>query len=679
MAVVEHAEFAKHLADADPSVRIAGLEALKTASQAEAHAAKVAELICDQSSSVRQAAVDALREMGSKAAGQAGKLGGYVAGQNAGTAAAAAFALAALGEAAVASEIPALKAALELHDEDVSGRALVIAGVARSQPPALRKRACAAAAALAAAGAEGTSAAPLLAECLKDKDADLRVAAVLALGAMGRIGAQYETQALEQLQDPAPSVAAAACEALGRMARSTSASEAAAEAVADLLKSKHPQVRVAAARGLADMGSEAEVHAEALARLVFDSSPGVQVEAVRTLAACGETGQMYASQVARLLQSPYPRVRAEACRSLKAMGERGAAYSEEVWYLTEDPEWEVQEAAALAVEAFNGLSQAGRALEAGTGGQTATALLFPGQGSQYIGMLKDVKEMPIVRDMLEKAKTVLGYDILDLCLHGPEARLESTEFCQPAMYIGGLAAVELLRKDRPEAADRPAAVAGLSLGEYTALTVAGVLDFETGLRLVKLRAEAMQEASDASLQSMASIAGLERNVLETLCAEAVASVGGTCKIANFLFPKGFTCSGSKATIEKLIEEASKNKDLLQAKTVKLSGAFHTELMAPAKEKLLAALKNAEAKMSPPTCDIYMNLTGERIAAGTRPSELVPLLAEQLCSCVLWEPSIKAMIGNGITHFYECGPMKQLTAMMKRIDQNAHKNTQSINV
>lgn len=306
------------------------------------------------------------------------------------------------------------------------------------------------------------------------------------------------------------------------------------------------------------------------------------------------------------------------------------------------------------------------------------ALLFPGQGSQYVKMLSGVKDIPAVAQMLDTAKGILGFDLLELCLEGPESRLEQTKFCQPAMYIGGLAAIEKLRADKPERVERCKAVAGLSLGEYTALTVAGVFNVETGLRIVKLRGEAMQEAAEQSKQSMLSVAGLDQATLDKCCVD-VRSGGDVCQIANFLFPNGFSCAGSTEAIEKLQKTVLETPGCLQAKLLKTSGGFHTSLMAPAREKLLVALREAEGEMQPPRCDVYANLTGRKIPAGTPPSEIIPMLADQLTSCVLWEPSVRAMIGDGLTEFYECGPMKQLKAMMKRIDAEAFKNTNSIDV
>jgi len=201
-------------------------------------------------------------------------------------------------------------------------------------------------------------------------------------------------------------------------------------------------------------------------------------------------------------------------------------------------------------------------------------------------------------------------------------------------------------------------MAGLSLGEYTALCAAGVFTFEDGLRLVKLRGEAMQEAATASKQGMLSVAGLDRATLEALCKEAAKSEeGGVCQLANALFPKGFACAGSEKAVNKLMELALA-KGALQAKLLKTSGAFHTSLMKPAQEKLEKALQDLLPNMNPPSCTVYMNVTGEPLEAGTDPKKIVELLGKQLVSPVLWEPTMKAMIKDGISEFYECGPQKQ---------------------
>jgi len=310
-------------------------------------------------------------------------------------------------------------------------------------------------------------------------------------------------------------------------------------------------------------------------------------------------------------------------------------------------------------------------------GTAGPALMFPGQGSQYIGMLSGLKDEAEVKEMIATAKEVLGKDLLDMCLNGKADDLEETSVCQPAMFLGGMAGMVKLRKERPEAAEKFSCVAGLSLGEYTALCVAGVFTFEQGMELVKVRGAAMSEAARSSPQAMLSVAGLEEKVLKGLC-EKQATGGEVCQIANSLFPNGFSCAGTQKAIDGLKVEAEK-AGALQAKLLKTSGGFHTSLMEPAKEKLEEALKSLMPKMQPPKCDIVMNVTGEKIKAGTEPSEFVPLLGKQLVSSVLWEKSIKAMIADGYTEFYEVGPMKQLKAMMKRIDPTVWKTTTNVEV
>lgn len=282
--------------------------------------------------------------------------------------------------------------------------------------------------------------------------------------------------------------------------------------------------------------------------------------------------------------------------------------------------------------------------------------------------------------MLAQARDILGYDILDMCLNGPESKLEETTYCQPAMFIGGLAGVEKLRAEKPEAIARAQAMAGLSLGEYTALCAAGVFTFEDGLRLVQLRGQAMQEAASMSKQAMLSVAGLEKVQLANLCREAAKKEGpkGVCQIANELFPKGFSCAGTQVAVNHL-KDAVEKAGALQAKLLKTSGGFHTNLMAPAQEKLGAALHEVLPKMKPPSTAVYMNVTAQPIAPGSDPSVVVDLLKRQLTSAVLWEPSVKKMIKDGVTEFYEVGPMKQIKAMMKRIDQKAWTNTTNVEV
>merc|ERR1711933_393720 len=245
----------------------------------------------------------------------------------------------------------------------------------------------------------------------------------------------------------------------------------------------------------------------------------------------------------------------------------------------------------------------------------------------------------------------------------------------------GLAAVEVLRESKKDVVERPQAVAGLSLGEYTALCAAGVLDFEDGLKLVKLRAEAMQHASGLVPQQMCSVAGLDRPTLERLCKEARekdSDPNAVCQIANVLFPAGFTCAGNKTAIERLCQLATSAR-ALQARPIKTGGAFHSPLMAPAAEQLSAAIDEALPKMRPLRCCIYFNLTGKKVAPGTDPKEFVDLMKKQLTGEVLWEQTVKQMIMDQVKDFYETGPLKRIKAMIKRIDQDAFKRTENISV
>eukprot|EP00439_Symbiodinium_sp_Y106_P034747 s5233_g4.t1 len=214
--------------------------------------------------------------------------------------------------------------------------------------------------------------------------------------------------------------------------------------------------------------------------------------------------------------------------------------------------------------------------------------------------------------------------------------------------------LEQLKLENPQAASGFAAVAGLSLGEYTALAAAGTFDFETGLRLVKLRAEAMEDE-------------------QALCRECIESDKDTCQVANELFPNGFSCAGTKSAIERLVERATGTSGCLQAKLLKTSGAFHTGLMAPALRDV------GPGRLKPPKCDLYANLTGARLPAGTPVQEIITTLADQLTNCVLWESCIRAALKDGLSQFYELGPMKQLKSMMKRIDNQAWKDTENVMV
>lgn len=309
------------------------------------------------------------------------------------------------------------------------------------------------------------------------------------------------------------------------------------------------------------------------------------------------------------------------------------------------------------------------------------ALLFPGQGSQYVGMLKEHMDRPYVQDMMTKAASILGWDPADLMLNGPEDKLQDTRYCQPCLFIAGLAAMDVLKDTKAEVVERPQAVGGLSLGEYTALVAAGVLEFEDGLRLVKTRSEAMQAAVELEPQSMCSVAGLDRPTLDRLCQEAVAldsSPAACVRVSNWLFPSGYTCGGTKVAVDELCRLAQ-NANALQARVIKAGGAFHTELMQAAADELGRALDSYAKRMKPPRCAIYFNVTGKRVKAGSDPATFINLLKMQLTNEVLFDPIVRAMIKDGVADFYEVGPMKQIKAMIKRIDPDAFKRTETVSV
>jgi len=313
------------------------------------------------------------------------------------------------------------------------------------------------------------------------------------------------------------------------------------------------------------------------------------------------------------------------------------------------------------------------------------AIVFPGQGSQYVKMLSDVKDLEPCKKLIDQANEILGYNLLDLCLNGPEEKLEETKYCQPAMFLANCCALEKLRMDKPDVVERASASAGLSLGEYNAIWFSGMLPFAECMRIVRVRADAMNEESKKTPQGMISVAGLDLQVLEDLCKEAVKATSPhkdgrdmVCQVANHLFPKGYTCSGDKPAVESL-KELAEREGALQARFLKTSGAFHTKLMEPASIKLLKSLRAKVTDMNFPKVDLYMNVRGAVQRTGTDPREINYDLAAQVASPVLWQQSVEEMIKAGITEFYECGPMKQLKAMMKRINQDTWENTHSVPV
>jgi [acyl-carrier-protein] S-malonyltransferase len=291
-----------------------------------------------------------------------------------------------------------------------------------------------------------------------------------------------------------------------------------------------------------------------------------------------------------------------------------------------------------------------------------TAFLFPGQGAQSVGMGAALAEaLPAARELFDQAREILGYDLLALCAAGPAERLDATEHSQPALFVCSLAAVEKARKEHPGLVDEVVIAAGLSLGEYSALTFAGAMDFETGLRLVQERGRAMQAAADATPSGMVSVLGLDTDKVESLVEQARG--GDVLQVANLLCRGNIVVSGAKAACERVAELATQ-AGAMKVVPLAVAGAFHTPIMQPAMERLSAAVGKAEIKA--PRIPVISNVDAQ---PHSEPAEIRQLLVKQLVSPVLWEKSMQWMITQyGVERCFEVGPGRVLTGLLKRIDR-----------
>ncbi|KAL8138614.1 hypothetical protein V2J09_004615 [Rumex salicifolius] len=296
------------------------------------------------------------------------------------------------------------------------------------------------------------------------------------------------------------------------------------------------------------------------------------------------------------------------------------------------------------------------------------AFLFPGQGAQAVGMGAEAKNVPSAAALFNKANDILGFDLLDICNNGPKEMLDSTILSQPAIYVTSLAAVEILRAHEggQQIIDSVDVTCGLSLGEYTALAFAGAFSFEDGLKLVKLRGQAMQEAADAAKSAMVSVIGLDTEKVQKLCDAANEDVEEDQKvqIANFLCPGNYAVSGGVKGIEAL---EAKAKSFKARMTVRLAvaGAFHTRFMEPAVSRLEAALSATEIRR--PRIPVISNVDAQ---PHSDPDTIKKILARQVTSPVQWETTLKTLFNKGLKKSYELGPGKVIAGIIKRIDKSA---------
>ena len=286
-----------------------------------------------------------------------------------------------------------------------------------------------------------------------------------------------------------------------------------------------------------------------------------------------------------------------------------------------------------------------------------TALLFAGQGAQVVGMGKDLAEkFSTAKAWFDRANAALGYDLAGVCFNGPEADLTKTENAQPGIFLVSWVCFQLLKEQVPDL--KYEATAGLSLGEFTALTAAGAMSFEDGLRVVRQRGKFMQEACDVTGGGMAAIIGLDEAPTREVCAEAGVV------LANLNCPGQLVISGEVEKITKACELA-KARGAKRALPLPVAGAYHSPLMAGAQPKLAAEL--AKVNLVSPGVPVISNVTARAHGAAV---DISAKLVEQVCASVLWETSMRALLAQGFTRFIELGPGTALSGFMKRIDKTA---------
>ena len=289
------------------------------------------------------------------------------------------------------------------------------------------------------------------------------------------------------------------------------------------------------------------------------------------------------------------------------------------------------------------------------------AILLPGQGAQHVGMGSEFLDEKPARDVFERASGALDLDLAALCSEGPEAELGRTEVCQPAILTTSIAILEAARA-RGASLDAIEATAGLSLGEYTALVFAGALEFEDAVRLVRKRGRYMQECSDAKPSGMVSLLGADEETAAKICDKA--REGDVAGVANLNGAGQVVVSGDTAAMERVVEIAGEF-GIRRAIPLKVSGAFHSELMRGAADQLESDLADIEIRS--PRITFLSNVTGAPV---TDPEAIRKHLGEQVCSPVRWEQTMQWLVAEGFDTFVEPGPGKVLSGLAKKIERSA---------
>jgi [acyl-carrier-protein] S-malonyltransferase len=304
----------------------------------------------------------------------------------------------------------------------------------------------------------------------------------------------------------------------------------------------------------------------------------------------------------------------------------------------------------------------------------SSIILFPGQGTQFVGMAKDLMKFPMAQDLFDLASYILKYDLLKLCLEGPKEKLDQTKYCQSAILVSSLAAIERLKEERPNAIENCVATAGFSLGEITALIFAGAIGFERGLRLVQIRGEAMQMASETYKGGMVTVMYGPDSKLNEACVKAkewAVDKGDPfpeCRVANYLYPHCKVVAGSESALD-YIEKNAKEYNLRKIRRLPVSGGFHSDLMQPALEPFRKALNKLE--INDPVVGVYSNVDGKKYKDAEHIRKQLP---KQIVKPVKWEQLLHTLYertqGEYFPRTFECGPGTSLRAILKQVNTKA---------